>query len=50
MLETVTSYYCILFQEKVMNQTLENGKKLVFGLVFATLRPKFAPQEFLQEF
>ena len=46
MLETVTSYYCILFQEKVTNQTLENGKKLVLGLVFASLRPKFGPQDF----
>ena len=36
MLEIVGSYYCMQFQGKLMNQTLENGKKTSFG-------PDFGP-------
>ena len=35
-LEIVGSYYCMQFQGKLMNQTLENGKKTSF-------RPDFGP-------
>ena len=42
----VASYYCILFQEKLKNQTWENGKKkLILGLTLAHLA-KFGLQFF----
>ena len=42
----VASYYCILYQEKLKNQTWENGKKkLILGLTLAHLA-KFGLQFF----
>ena len=43
----ITSYHCIEFQGKLMNQTLENGKKtLIFGPDFGPFWPKFGPKIF----
>ena len=36
----IASYHCMYFQEKLMNQTWENGKNLVSGSKLA----KFEPQ------
>ena len=39
MLETVVSYYCMQFQEKLIMLTQENGKKPDFGPDFDPLYP-----------
>ena len=33
MLDTGASYHCMQFQEKLMNQTSEDGKKTSFGIL-----------------
>ena len=50
MLGIVTSYHCMQFQRKLMNQAWENGKKLVFGPYFDPLAQILAPKSFLVEF
>ena len=40
MLDMVASYHCTQFQGKLMNQTLENGKKHSFGTNFGAFGPK----------
>ena len=37
MLDIIASYHCVQFQGKLKSQTLENGKKLVLGLILANL-------------
>ena len=37
MLHFVAHYHCMQFQGKLMNQTWENGKNLVSGLILAHL-------------
>ena len=37
MLDIIANYYCIHVQEKLMNQTWENGKNLVLGPILAPL-------------
>ena len=50
MLEIVASYHCMLFQEKLMNQTWKNGKKTNFGPDFGLLLPKFGHQKYFWGF
>ena len=40
MLDIVASYYRMEFQEKLMKQTWENGKKISFGPNFDQFGPK----------
>ena len=47
MLEVVASYHCIQFQEKLMIQTQENGKKLYFTPDLGPLGPNSGHQFFL---
>ena len=46
MLEIVGSYHSMLFEQKIMNQTWENGKNLVLGLIFAPLAQIWSPRIF----
>ena len=48
MLEIVASYHYMQFQEKLMDQTRENGKKLVLGLILP-IWPKFRVPFFPQK-
>ena len=50
MLEIVPSYHYMIFQEKLMNQTWENGKKLSFGPNFGTFSPNLGPKNFFHGF
>ena len=43
MLDIIASYHCMNFQEKLMNQTWENGKKPSFGQIWALLAQIWAP-------
>ena len=45
MLETVASYRCIQFREKLLNQTLKNGEKPSFGANFGTFGPNSDPKK-----
>ena len=47
MLNIVASYHCIQFQGKLINQTLENGKKPSFGPDFGPFAPIWVPKTFL---
>ena len=46
MLGIVTSYHCMQFQRKLMNQAWENGKKTSFWALFWPLGPNFGPKKF----
>ena len=46
MLDIVASYYPIQFQEKLMIQTQENGKKPYFGPDLGPLGPNSSHQKF----
>ena len=50
MLEIVASYNCIQFQEKLMNQTWENGKKPSFKPDFGPFGPNLGPKTFFRGF
>ena len=50
MLGIIASYHCMNFQEKLMNQTWENGKKPSFGTDFGTFGPNLGPQFFIMNF
>ena len=50
MLEIVARYYCMLFQEKLMNQTWENGKEPSFGPNFGTFVPNVHPKKIFRGF
>ena len=47
MLYIILSYHSMQFKGKLMNQTLENGKKASFGANFDPFWPKFGPQKLL---
>ena len=49
MLGIVANYHCKQFQEKLMNQTWENGKNPSFGLNFDPSGPNLGHQIFLQK-
>ena len=49
MLCIVTSYHYMQFQEKLMNQTWENGKKPSFGTDFRTFSPNLGPKLFFAD-
>ena len=40
MLDIVPTYHPMQFQLKLMNQTWENGKNLILGLILAYLAPQ----------
>ena len=46
MLEIVASYHSMLFQQKLMSQTWENGKKPSFGPDLGLFWPKIGSQNF----
>ena len=50
MLYIVQSYHCMQFQQKLMNQTLENGnnKKTNFGPDFVPFGPTLSPKYFFR--
>ena len=50
MLEIVASYHCMLFQEKLMNQTWKNGKKLILGLILACSCPNLVTKNIFEGF
>ena len=50
MLEIVASYNCVQSQEKLMNETGENGKKPSFKPDFGPLWPKFGSKIFFVDF
>ena len=49
-LDIVTSYHCMQFQVKLMNQTWENGKKPSFGTNFSPFGPNLGPIFFSVDF
>ena len=50
MLNIVASYHCIQFQGKLINQTLENGKKPSFGPDFGPFAPNLGSKNFFMDF
>ena len=50
MLDIIASYHCMNFQEKLMNQTWENGKKPSFGTDFGPFGPNLGTKIFFHEF
>ena len=46
MLDIVTSYHCMQFQGKLMDQTLENGKKPILGTNFSLFGRNLGPPIF----
>ena len=45
MLEIIASYHCMPFQEKLLNQTWQNGRKPSCRPDFGLFWPKFGPQK-----
>ena len=50
MLDIVASYNGMKFQEKLMNQTWENGEKTNFKADFGSLDPILDPKKFIRGF
>ena len=50
MLDIVPSYHCMKFQEKLMNQTWEMGKKANFGLNFGSFGLDLDPKILFRRF
>ena len=46
MLDIVENYHCMQFQGKLMNQTVENGKKPIFGSDFGPFAQNSGRQTF----
>ena len=50
MLYILTSYHCVQFQGKLMNQAWENYKKPSFGPDFVSFGPNLGLKNFFREF
>ena len=50
MLDIVTSYHCMQFQGKLMNQTWENDKKNSFGPDFGPFGTNLGPKKLFRGF
>ena len=48
MLDIAASYHCMQCQEKLMNQTWENGKKHILGPDFHPFGPNLGPKTFFR--